>query len=114
MKADKPLFKDKLLSVNNLQQLPNDVYPRTLAEVKTDKVLIFGGITAIITSCLTTCTMIVICDISYQNQKYNGIEHCYQHSKALMFGDNRAAASILRATGPGDQKFLAKTLKDSM
>ena len=28
-----------------------------------------------------------------------------------MFDDNRAAASILQATDPGEQKFLAKNIK---
>ena len=41
MKSDKLLFKGDLLSVNNLHQLPVDINPRTLAEVKTDDVLIF-------------------------------------------------------------------------
>ena len=107
MKADKLLFKGKLLSVNNLQQLPTDINPRTLAEVKTDNVLIFGGINSSYHE-LSNC---YDCDINYQNQKYNSIEQCYQHSKAVMFGDNRAAASILRATDPGDQKFLARNIK---
>ena len=106
-KADKLLFKGKLLSVNNLQQLPTDINPRTLAEVKTDNVLIFGGINSI----YYELSNYYDCDINYQNQKYNSIEQCYQHSKAVMFGDNRAAASILRATDPGDQKFLVKNIK---
>ena len=87
--------------------MPTDINPRTLAEVKTDNVLIFGGIN----SSYHELSNYYDCDINYQNQKYNSIEQCYQHSKAVMFGDNRAAASILRATDPGDQKFLARNIK---
>ena len=107
MKSDKLLFKGDLLSVNNLHQLPVDINPRTLAEVKTDDVLIFGGIN----SDYYELSNYYGCDITYQNRKFNSIEQCYQHSKAVMFGDTRAATAILRATDPGEQKFLAKNIR---
>ena len=107
MKSDKLLFKGNLLSADKLHHLADDINPRTLAEIKTDKVLIFGGIN----SDYHELSNYYGCDISYQNKKFSSIEQCYQHSKAMMFGDNRAAASVLQATDPGEQKFLAKNIK---
>ena len=42
LKSDKLLFKGELLSVDNLHKLPKDINPRTLSEIKTDNVLVFG------------------------------------------------------------------------
>ena len=44
MKSDKVLFNGKLLSVDDLQNLPAPINPRTLSEVRSGDVLIFGGI----------------------------------------------------------------------
>ena len=100
MKSDELLFKGNLRFADKLHHLPDDIDPRTLAEVKTEKVLIFGGIN----SDYHDLSNYYGCDISYQNQKFNSIEQCYQHSKAMMFGDNREAASVLRASDPGDNE----------
>ena len=51
------------------------------------------------------------CDFTFKNQKYTSSEQSYQHSKALMFGDDRAAAAILRSSDPAEKKFLARNIR---
>ena len=107
LKSDKLLFKGELLSVDNLHKLPKDINPRTLSEIKTDNVLVFGGIN----SDYHELSNFYGCDFTFKKQKYTSSEQAYQHSKALMFGDNRAAAAILRSSDPVQQKFLTRNIR---
>ena len=42
IKSDKLLFKGELLTLDNLQALPSDMDPKSLSEVKTNEVFVFG------------------------------------------------------------------------
>ena len=44
LKADKLLFKGELLTVDDIHQLHVEINPRTISEVRTAEVLLFGGI----------------------------------------------------------------------
>ena len=107
IKSDKLLFKGELLTVDNLQALPNDINPKSLSEVKTDEVLVFGGIN----SDYHELSNYYPVEFTFRNQKFNCAEQAYQHSKATMFGDERAAAAILQATDPANQKYLARNIR---
>ena len=60
----------------------------------------------ITTNCQTSTVF-----ITFKNQQYTSSEQAYQHSKALMFGDDRAASAILRSSDPAQQKFIARNIR---
>ena len=107
LKSDKLLFRGELLSVDKLHKLPKDINPRTLSEVKTNDVLVFGGIN----SDYHELSNFYSCAITFRNQQYTSSEQAYQHSKALLFGDDRAASAILRSSDPAQQKFIARNIR---
>ena len=103
LKADKLLFNGELLTVDDIHQLPVEINPRTISEVRTAEVLLFGGIN----SDRHELSNFYQCPIEYKKKQFNCVEQAYQHSKAVHFGDLKSAAAILRSKNPGHQKFLS-------
>ena len=79
IKSDKLLFKGELLTVDNLHALPKEINPRSLSEMKTNEVLVFGGINSDYHGLSNYCP----CEFTFRKQKFNCAEQAYQHSKAI-------------------------------
>ena len=103
MKNDKLLFNGELLSVDELQKLPEAIHPRTLSEVRSGDVLIFGGTL----SEYHELSNYFKCPVTYKERKFNCSEQAYQYSKATLFNDVASAEAIMRSSSPGHQKFIA-------
>ena len=89
--------------MDDIHQLPVEINPRTISEVRTAEVLLFGGIN----SDRHELSNFYQCPIEYKKKQFNCVEQAYQHSKAVHFGDLKSAAAILRSKKPGHQKFLS-------
>ena len=107
MKSDKLLFNGQLLSVDDLQNLPAPINPRTLSEVRSGDVLIFGGIL----SEYHELSNFYKCPITYKKNTFNCLEQGYQYTKAVLFNDKETAGAILSASSPAKQKFLGSKVK---
>ena len=107
LKNDKLLFNGQLLSVDDLQNLPEPINPRTLSEVRSGDVLIFGGIL----SEYHELSNFYKCPITYKKKTFNCLEQGYQYAKAVLFNDIETADAILSASSPAKQKFLGSKVK---
>ena len=106
MRGDKLLFKGELLDVDKLHTLPTEIHPRSISELRTDDVLLFGGLN----SEYHELSNFYRCPIKYKNKTFNCVEQCYQYEKAMKFGDLKTASAILRSEDPADQKYLGKKI----
>ena len=103
MKNDKLLFSGELLSVDELQKLPEAIHPRTLSEVRSGDVMIFGDNL----SEYYELSNYFKCSVTYKKRKFNSSEQAYQYSKTTLFNDVASAESIMRSSRPAHQKFIA-------
>ena len=108
MKGDKLLFKGELLDVDKLHTLPTEIYPRSISELRTDDVLLFGGLN----SEYRELSNFYRCPVKYKNKTFNCVEQCYQYEKAMKFGDLKTATAILRSEDPADQNTLVRRSLD--
>ena len=106
MRGDKLLFKGELLDVDKLHTLPTEIHPRSISELRTDDVLLFGGLN----SEYHELSNFYRCPVKYKNKTFNCVEQCYQYEKAMKFGDLKTATAILRSEDPADQKYLGKKI----
>ena len=106
LKGDKLVFNGQLLTVDKLHNLPEPIHPRTLSEVRSGNVLLFGGMM----SEYHELSNFYTCPITYKEKLYNCCEQAYQHSKAVVSGDKEAAEAIMRTTDPARQKFLGSKI----
>lgn len=102
MVEDTLILNNKRFTVNNLDDLPEELLPKNHCYRSDDNTLVFGG------------TLSEYCgfsnwsksDINYNNQAYTLLEQGYMHIKATESGDTAAACKILCSTDPREIKKI--------
>ena len=97
--------KDRLYTVNTLNNLPTNVHP---AERSSDDVYVFGGIT----SRLCKHSNLFVRKFVYEHISYNTVEQAYQHKEARLAQYLNKYRDILFNADPGTQKFLGQRVRD--
>ena len=101
--ADKLFINGAKYTVENLQNLPEELNPRQIAERITDKAVLFYGSK----SCLSNFHKV---DIMIDGKLFNSCEQFLQYRKATCTGNHDIASQILHAVEPKDQYRLGKKL----
>ena len=102
IKNDKMLFNGELLSVDELQKLPETIHSRTLTKVRSGDVMIFGGTL----SEYHEPSNYFKCPVTYRERKFNCSEQACQYSKATLFNDVASAEAIMRSYSPRHQNVM--------
>ena len=100
-------LKDRLYTVDTLNNLPTNVHPASLAERSSDDVYVFGGIT----SRFCKHSNFFVRKFVYEHISYNTVEQAYQHKKARLAKDLNKCREILFNADPGTQKFLGQRVR---
>jgi ribA/ribD-fused uncharacterized protein len=107
-RQDKLILKGKTYTVepiNNLDELPSDLCPRSAAEKGNDNVVVFF-------SQGSPFSNFHFAPFTKHNVKYTSNEQFIQASKAQLFEDDYTHAKIMQTTNPYDIKKLGKDVKN--
>jgi ribA/ribD-fused uncharacterized protein len=104
--ANKLLIDGKLYSVEQMQDLPQELNPERGCIIENNNTICFFGR-------YTPLSNFHMCNFSLNGRTYNCIEQFLQTRKAEILGHEVAAQKILSAVDPIDQKQLARTIKDT-
>ena len=106
------MYEDTLIinnirySVNDLDNLPDDVHLKKFCTKSNDTTEVFGGIL----SEHSTLSNWSPSQIEYNSNVYVNLEQAYMHIKALENGDNVAARKIRYTKDPGEIKRIGSML----
>ena len=106
------MYEDTLIinnirySVNDLDNLPDDVHPKKFCTKSNDTTEVFGGIL----SEHSTLSNWSPSQIEYNSNVYVNLEQAYMHIKALENGDNVAARKIRYTKDPREIKRIGSKL----
>ena len=106
------MYEDTLIinnirySVNDLDNLPDDVHPKKFCTKSNDTTEVFGGIL----SEHSTLSNWSPSQIEYNSNVYVNLEQAYMHIKALENGDNVAARKIRYTKDPQEIKRIGSKL----
>ena len=107
LKADNLIINGKKYTVDTLDQLTGELDMRTFCERSNDRILVVGGIF----SNFHPLSNYYHANFVFRNQKYSNIEQAVQHVKAVLFGDQAAAAEILSSDDPSAAKRISFSIK---
>ena len=103
MKADILSINGNRYTVDTLDHLKGQLDMKTFTERANDNRVVFGGIF----SKFHPLSNYYTCPIIFRKQKYRGLEHAYQHTKALFFGHAESASKILVAHDSSEAKRIS-------
>ena len=95
-------------TVDNLDELTDELSMKTFSERSNDKVVVVGGIY----SNFHPLSNFYSSPITFRNQNYKTLEQGYQHTKAMVFGDVATAADIMVTNNPALAKKLSYNIKN--
>ena len=102
--VDKLYIEGEKYTIENLEDLPGKLQPKSLAVRETEKVVMFyGG-----NSCLGNFYK---ADLKVDGKLFNCVEQFVQYQKAVSVGNNEIATKIMSSSDPKKQHQLAKQLK---
>ena len=101
--ADKLIIRGRRYTIDTLDKLPVDLQPKTLAENKTDKAVMFYGSHSPFSNFYKV-------DFTINGTRYNSSEQYFQYQKVCSSRNTEIAAQILQEENPREQFQLAKRI----
>ena len=103
--VDKLLLNGKMYSIDELDQLPEDLLPHNLATITQDNVTAFYSRSSVFSNHFA-------CRFEVDGVTYSSLGQFFMHKKAKMFGDTATAAQVIKTNNPVAAKALGKKLED--
>ena len=109
LRGDRLILNGKNYTCQDLDKVPQDVYPSKMAERSDGTTLVFGGSTSS-HHVLSNFYNVKEC-FTYEHRLYRSAEQAYQHKKALLAGDQNKQREIMFNPDPVVQKMLGQEVK---
>lgn len=105
LSVDKLIIDNRVYTVKNLDQLPNDLKRETVAEKVNDNVLVYFGENSMLSNFYRA-------DFTIDGIKYNCNEQYIQSKKCELFDDDYTREKVMKTTSPYQMKQLGKHVKN--